>query len=69
MTDLLDQSTPSAEELDRIRAILDGYASRQATGETREGAIMTLRSDGAVGRVTLARPAPRRLVGAPWRRW
>ncbi|WP_435018325.1 BlaI/MecI/CopY family transcriptional regulator [Tundrisphaera sp. TA3] len=33
---LLDQSTPSAEELDRIRALLDGYESRRA-GEAREG--------------------------------
>ena len=34
---LLDQSTPSAEELDQIRALLDGYANRHAGRETGKG--------------------------------
>ncbi|AGA26650.1 BlaI/MecI/CopY family transcriptional regulator [Singulisphaera acidiphila] len=33
---LLDQSAPSADELDQIRSLLDGYEDRRAS-ETREG--------------------------------
>ncbi|SIO61980.1 Predicted transcriptional regulator [Singulisphaera sp. GP187] len=33
---LLDQSTPSADELDQIRSLLDGYEDRRAS-ETKEG--------------------------------
>ncbi len=34
---LLDQSDPSAEELDQIRSLLDGYQSRRAAGAQEGG--------------------------------
>jgi|GEM_PF-91457 len=35
---LLDQSMPTADELDQIRSILDGYESRISSGATEGGA-------------------------------
>ena len=40
---LLDQSVPSAEELDQIRSLLDGYQDRRP-GETKEGGARCKRS-------------------------